>query len=133
MQVNGPLYKQLMALRSRMAFAAQQIYNSWEQDEHGMDAELGGGGICDEISRAIGDIVAQSVRNAETAEGGQPGDDHSWLIVYNQKEAYGVDITCHIYERGSGYSWQKLPGVHFSPNDISIWEVPIPEEGWEGY
>ena len=130
MPINRPLYNQLMSLRTRMAFAAQQVYNSWAQDENGMDDELGGGGICDEISRAIADVVVSTVRNADTTEGGQDGDDHSWLIVYNQQEAYGVDIPCHIYERGGGYSWQKLQGVHFSPNDISIWEVPHPEQGY---
>jgi hypothetical protein len=130
MAVNRPLYQQLLGLRQRMAFAAQQVYNSWQQDAEGFDDEFGSGGICDEISRAIADVVVSSIQNAETAEGGQEGDDHSWLIVYNQQEAYGVDIPCHIYERGGGYSWQKLQGVHFSPNDISIWEVPHPEEGY---
>jgi hypothetical protein len=130
MPVNRPLYNQLMRLRTQMAFAAQNIYNSWEQDEQGMDAELGGGGICDEISRAVGDVVVRNIRNADTTEGGQEGDDHSWLVVYNQQEAYGVDIPCHIYEKGGGYSWQKMQGVHFSPNDIAIWEVPHPEPGW---
>lgn len=128
MPVNRPLYQQLMALRPQMAFAAQKIYNEWEQNEEGMDAELGGGGICDEVSNAISDVVYRNLRNAEITEGGHEGDDHSWLIVHNQQEAYGVDISCHIYERGGGYSWQKLQGVHFSPDDISIWEVPHP--GW---
>lgn len=127
---NRPLYQQLMSLRPRMAFAAQKVYNNWEQDENGMDFELGGGGICDQVSQAIADVVVSSIRNAETTEGGQPGDDHSWLIVYNQQEAYGVDIPCHIYERGGGYSWQKTQGVHFSPDDISIWEEQPPEQGY---
>ena len=130
MPVNRPLYQQLIALRPRMAFAAQKVYNSWEQNEEGIDEELGGGGICDQVSQAIADVIVSSIRNADTAEGGQEGDDHSWLVVYNQQEAYGVDIPCHIYERGGGYSWQKLKGVHFSPNDISIWEVPHPEQEW---
>lgn len=119
-----------MSLRTKMAFAAQQVYNSWAQDENGMDDELGAGGICDEIANVLSGVIAQSVRNAEIAEGGHEGDDHNWIVVYNQQEAYGVDIPCHIYERGGGYSWQKLQGVHFSPNDISIWEVPHPEAGW---
>lgn len=113
-----------------MAFAAQQVYNSWEQDEEGMDTELGGGGICDEVSQAIAHVIVQNIHTADTAEGGQEGDDHSWLVVYNQNEAYGVDISCHIYEKGGGYSWQKLSNVHFSPNDISIWEVSQPEREW---
>ncbi len=129
MPVNRPLYQQLLRLRQQMAFAAQRVYNSWEQDENGMDADLGGGGICDEIANVISGVIAQYVRNAEIAEGGHEGDDHNWIVVYNQQEAYGVDIPCHIYERGGGYSWQKLQGVHFSPNDISIWEVPHPEAG----
>lgn len=130
MPVNRPLYQQLMGLRQQMAFAAQKIYNSWEQDEEGMDPELGGGGICDGVGHAIAGVISQSVHNAEITEGGHEGDDHSWIIVHNQQEAYGIDIPCHIYERGGGYSWQKLQGVHFSPDDISIFEVPHPESGW---
>lgn len=108
-----------------MAFAAQKIYNSWEQDEDGMDFELGGGGICDQIANEISHVVSR-IPNAEITEGGHDGDDHSWIIVYTPMEAYGVDIACHIYEKGGGYSWQKIPNVHFTPNDISIWEVPNP-------
>lgn len=126
MPVNRPLYNQLMRLRTQMAFAAQRIYNSWEQ---GMDVELGGGGICDEVAQVLSGVIAQNVRNAEITDGGHEGDDHAYIVVYNQQEAYGVDISCHIYERGGGYSWQKLQGVHFSPDDISIWEVPHPEPG----
>lgn len=126
----GPLYVKLMTLRPQMAFAAQKVYNNWEQDEDGMDPDLGGGGICDEVARAISDVIAHNIQNAEFADGGQEGDDHAYMIVYNQQEAYGVDIPCHIYEKGGGYSWQKLPGVHFSPTDIAIWEVPHPEQGY---
>lgn len=122
----GPLYVKLMTLRPQMAFAAQKVYNSWEQDEHGMDVDYGGGGICDEVAHAISGVIAQNV-DAAIADGGQDGDDHAYIVVYNNQEAYGVDIPCHIYERGGGFSWQKLQGVHFSPNDIAIWEEPHPE------
>lgn len=119
-----PLYQELMLLRPKMAQAAQEVYNAWEQDKDGIDEFLGGGGICDQISQAIGDVIVSSIHDANVTEGGTPGDDHAWTIVYNQTEAYGVDIACHTYERGGGYNWTKIPNVRFTPNDVSIFEVP---------
>lgn len=130
--VSKPLYQQLLRLRPKMAQAAQEVYNAWEQDADGVDEELGGGGICDQISEAISSVIVSSIRGANVTEGGQDGDDHAWTIVYNQTEAYGVDIACHIYERGGGYSWSKVQGVQFTPNDVSIFEVPHGDfdQGW---
>lgn len=123
--VQRPLYQQLLALRPLMVQAAQKIYDEWDQEasEFG-DWQVGMGGICDEISSAISGVVVENIRDAEVTEGEQPGDDHSWTIVYNQQEAYNVDIPCHIYERGGGMSWEKLKDVQFGPNDVSIWEIP---------
>lgn len=33
---------------------------------------------------------------------------------------FTVDIPARVYERGSGYTWTKLPGVVFTPADIFI-------------
>lgn len=103
-----------------MAREAQEIYNAWEQDDEGLDFDFGGGGICDQVSQAISGVILQHIPGVETVEGGQDGDDHSWIIAYNQTEAYHVDIPPGIYERGSGYSWTKIPGVIIQPNHVEI-------------
>jgi len=61
----------------------------------------------------------------EVHEGGQDGDDHSWLIVMNNAEAYSVDIPPRVYETGGGYSWKKIPDVVFKSDDIVIDNIPI--------
>lgn len=119
----GHLYKQLFALRGQMAKEAQEIYNAWEQDSEGIDFEFGGGGICDQISNAIGGIIMQHIPGVEVTEAGQDGDDHSWVVVYNETEAYHVDIPPGVYERGGGYTWHKIPGIIFQPNHIEIYQA----------
>lgn len=116
---------QLNQLRPQMAQAAQEVYNAWEQDEEGFDEEFGGGGICDQIEQALSGVIAENLEDAEIESGGQDGDDHAWVIVYNQREAYGVDIPPDVYEMGGGYKWTKIPDVTISPEDIYIFEIPL--------
>lgn len=115
------LLTRLKALRVDIASAAQAVYDQWEQDEDGVDEEFGGGGICDEISREIGSILAGA--GISFIEGGQDGDDHAFLYAFDNLEAYEVDIPPQIYERGSGYSWTKVTGVLFDKDDVQITPV----------
>ena len=125
---NGSLYLQIMALRPQMAKAAQAVYDEWEHDEDGLDHTLGGGGICDQISNAIGSVIVSKIPGVESTDGGQDGDDHSWIIVYNQTEAYHVDIHPSVYERGGGYNWTKIPNVIIKPTDIEVFKADMPEQ-----
>ena len=120
------LYKQLLNLRPSMVVAAQTIYDEWQQNEEGTDEIFGAGGICSEISNAIGSIIVSNIENINITEGGQDGDDHSWIAAYNDKEAYGVDIPPNIYESGGGYSWKKLNNIIITPDDVIIWKLDIP-------
>lgn len=56
-------------------------------------------------------------------EGGQDGDDHAWIIVYDDVEAVGVDIPPHVYEIGGGYNWRKIPDVRIKPSDVDIFPI----------
>lgn len=121
-RVQSNLYRQLMALRPLMAQAAQKVYDAWDQGE---DCDYGEGGICDEIASEISGIIVSHIRDVNTTDGGQDGDDHAWTVVYNQTESYGVDIPPQVYETGSGYCWHKIPDVTFEPNDVEIWNLGI--------
>lgn len=127
--ISKPLKQELEQeeLCQQMAVAAQEVYNDWAQDDEGVDEERGGGGICDAISEAISGVIAEHVDDVELAEGGQDGDDHAYVIVYNEDEAYGVDIPASLYETGGGYSWKKVEGVVFTSKDIEVFEVPHPD------
>lgn len=100
-----------------LAAAAQEIYDEWNEEEPG--------GICDMISQSIADILI--THNIESTEGGHDGDDHSYVIAYDDNESYIVDIPYSTYESGGGYNWQKLHGVVFGPNDVQVVECDRPD------
>jgi len=116
------LEKKLSSLRSKMAQAAQRVIDEWQQDEEGYDEELGAGGACDQVCEAIRNVIAP-LDGVEITEGGHPGDDHAYLIAYDDDEAFAVDIPPYVYEEGGGYSWKKKPDVKISPDHIVIEKV----------
>ena len=120
------LQKQLESLRPQMVQVAQKVYDENvaanvenPEEEHG---------ICDEIAQEISGVIASHLGDLEIWEGGQEGDDHAWVIAFNSREAFGIDIPPGVYESGGGYSWKLHEGVVFEPNDVEIWPMEVPEE-----
>jgi hypothetical protein len=112
------LLQQLNALKPQFIQVAQQVYNAWSAGE---DDDLNGGGICDQIAGEIADVINHHVIgvNAGTIQSGC-GENHIWVIVHDDQSAFEVDVPYHIYERGGGYNWEKIPGVIFKPQDVVI-------------
>jgi hypothetical protein len=110
----------LSGLRDHLASAAMTVYESWEQDEDGIDPMLGGGGICDEIAKEIGNILARN--GFDIGDGGQ--DDHAWVVAVMDGRAFSVDIPCRLYETGAWYSWTKKKNVQLTGKDVEIHEIP---------
>ena len=119
--------KELLGLRAKIATAAQEVYDHWEQNEEGEDPEFGGGGICDKVAEAIAGVINEEISGIETFDGGQEGDDHAWVIVQRDGEAYGVDIPPGVYETGGGYNWRKREGVQIKPEHVVVFPVPLQE------
>jgi len=113
------LIRELSAIRDQIAAAAQQVYNEWSPNEAGLDDEFGGGGICDAVQLAMADVIATQIE-CELDDGGWEGDDHANLIVSRNNEQYLVDIPAQVYETGGGMSWEKLPDVTITPDDVII-------------
>jgi len=110
----------LEALRPELARAAQKVVDEWQQDEEGIDEVFGGGGACDEVSRAMVEVVYDRLKGVDATYGSQPGNDHEWIVAYDGSEACVVDIPPGVYEVGGGYSWKKIEGAEISPGDIVI-------------
>lgn len=119
-QESGQLGIRLNALRPQMAAAAQRVIDEWEQDEEGLDPELGAGGVCDRIAGALMDVIYERIDGVEADFGAPEGHDHEWVVVTDGREAFVVDIPPHVYEIGGGYSWRKVEGAQVSPSDIVI-------------
>lgn len=117
-KARGQLYRELTALRGRMARAAQRVYDRWDPDEYG------GGGICDDVASELLD-VALSARSAEEGRVAGWAADHAWALVWNDglREACKVDIPPGVYETGGGYSWEKVEGARFSPGVVGIEDI----------
>jgi hypothetical protein len=118
-------------LLPQIAKLAQEEYDAWEQNEEGMDEELGGGGICDRIAEHIQGELSQA--GIESASGGQAGDDHAYVIMNLADGVYAIDIPPGVYESGGGYSWQKRAGVQISPEHVQIDKIqgPMSDEDFQ--
>lgn len=111
--------RRLQALRPALARAAQKVYDGWEVEEDG-DDDYGGGGICDDVANALGEVVNRALDDVTIVDGGQDGDDHAFIVVLTDTEAVAVDIPPDVYERGGGYSWEKIEGVRFDAGDVVL-------------
>lgn len=117
------LETQLLALRPALAQAAQEVYDEWRPDEEEGDAELGFGGICDQVANAMSGVITSQIPDAEIEDGGWEGDDHAYLIVNRGAERYAVDIPPGVYERGGGYSWTKIESVTIEADDVIVEKI----------
>lgn len=101
---------------------AQSVYDDWDESE-----EYAGGGICHLIADEISAIFNNHGFESTTVSA-QIGEQHVWCVVYWQFEEddeqisqiYEVDISPYVYEQGGGYSWQKIPNVKFTEDDLEI-------------
>ena len=116
----------LESLRPQIIQVAQKVYD--ENAAANLEDPEFEHGICDEIAQEISGVIAAHIADVEVRDGGQDGDDHAWVIAFNDAEAYGVDIPPGVYESGGGYSWTLHENVKFQPTDVQIWEIDIPAE-----
>src|SRR4051794_31046894 len=110
-----------MSLRLQMAQAAQGVYDEWQEGEEGFEDIYAGGGICHLIAEAIIDVIGEHIPDVEAGTA-QPscGENHVWALFALGNEGYVVDVPYYVYETGGGYTWEKIPDVEFSAEDVTI-------------
>lgn len=119
-------------LKIHLAKAAQMVYDSWEQNEDGNDDEYGVGGICHDIADAMVEVLDGSGVESRSASA-SVGDVHVFVVAKFAEGIYSIDIPPQTYERGSAYTWIKIPGVKFGPEDIELSLVDKNPENFEQY
>ena len=119
-------------LKIRLAKAAQMVYDSWEQDEEGNDEEYGGGGICHDIADAMVEVLeASGIESRSVSQ--SIGEVHVFVVAKFAEGIYSIDIPPQTYERGSAYTWKKIPGVRFGPEDIDLFLVDRNPDNFDQY
>jgi hypothetical protein len=127
----------ISSLNPELIEAAQDVYNNWKQDEEGYSEMYGSGGICDDIARAMCDVIDKNTFKLPIGSFYlyNEYDYHTSMYVYNTetKECYNVDISPYYYETGAAYTWKQIKDVIFEEGMISIRKVDyddyINEEG----
>ena len=91
--------------------AAQRVYDDWTPGDP--DDPYAGGGICDDIADAIAPIVDGYPQFVEL-------DHHTVILVAVAEGVVCLNIPARVYEHGSAYTWTKIPGVVFEPDDVAF-------------
>jgi hypothetical protein len=112
---NLPSSETLNKLKPHCAAIAQKVYDSWIQDE---DDDLNGGGIC----HLIADEISSIVNNAGIPCASQTASDvqHVYCVAQCNNGIFEIDIPYWLYERGGGFTWEKLPNIMFSSDNVNI-------------
>lgn len=124
----APLAK-VETLVPQLLAAAQREYDAWDQsDTEFGDPDLGFGGICQNIAEEMAGVFNENGIESFTIDNGGVGEQHVWTVIRVQEGVYEIDIPPHLYERGGGYNWTKIPNVRFTEDFIHISKLDIP---WE--
>lgn len=125
---------EVQALLPQLCQAAQATYDAWDaSDEEFGDADVGFGGICQDIADAISGVLGEAGIECATVDSGGMGDQHVWCRVLLNNGIYDVDIAPRVYETGGGYEWKKIQGVVFEPKDVDVYLVEKDVELWDQF
>ena len=103
-------------LKPKMAKAAQEVYDDWDESDVTTYAN---GGICHLIADAIVDVLYSHNIDAVSFSC-SVGENHVMVACQHDGMTYIIDIPPYVYETGGGYSWKKIEDVEFGPEDIDI-------------
>ena len=115
LEANQTLSDKLDALTPAMVQKAQEVYDSW--DEEDIDT-YAGGGICHLIAEEIASLLEEHGILSWTHS--LDYKQHVVTIAADKstQEIYMVDVPEYAYEDGGGFTWTKIPDVKFEADDI---------------
>lgn len=119
----------ILRLRPELAKAAQEVYDEWDEDRA---EELGHGGICQDIAEKIAQVLDHHGIESQTISA-TVGDQHVYAIAKVREGVFEIDISPHIYERGGGYNWTKIPNVKFVSDHIGVSMIDKDPEKFQEY
>jgi hypothetical protein len=102
---------------AKICAAAQNVYDRWDQSDPD-DDELAGGGICHLIADQIVNVLDNAGMSVTTVS--SMHEVHVYCVGQFRDGVIEIDIPYGYYERGGGYTWQKIPNVHFTPDMVHI-------------
>ena len=113
----------IVALRPQIAQAAQVQYDRWKRDDDDEDGiafqdEFAGGGICHLIADQICEIVGNAGVDCSTVSSSH--EVHVYCVAQCRDGVFEIDIPYRTYETGGGYSWKRIEGVVFTPDDVIV-------------
>ena len=114
---SSPASGVLHSLRPALAAAAQKVYDEWDETDTDTYAE---GGICHLIADAMSDVISHHGFEDVASVSAATGEQHVFCIVAANDGVFEVDIPPHVYERGGGYHWTKVPDVHISSGHVIV-------------
>jgi hypothetical protein len=112
---------------------AQKEYDEWDaSDEDDGDSEVGFGGICHLIADAMADVLNGKGFEVATVSA-TSGDQHVWVVGKFAEGVYSIDISPYTYEKGSGYSWTKIPNVKLTESDLEVFKLDGDPDAFENH
>jgi hypothetical protein len=121
----------LKRLIPKLLKAAQEQYDSWNQDEDGIDEEVGSGGICHLIADRHVEVISKAGIDCTTVSSSH--EVHVYTVAVLPSGVWLIDIRPENYERGGGYTWKKLPSVRFHHSDLTIELLSADPEDFSEY
>ena len=106
--------------------AAQGVLDAWEQDEDGLDPELGAGGACQEVASAMAGALSEIGVDEVVEVYTEFDGGHVFLVANLADGVVRVDVPPGVYGIGAGYVWRKRDGVRLRPENLILDPVEGP-------
>lgn len=133
---NSDILSFLNSILPNLAKAAEIEYNNWNQNEEGIDEELGGGGICDRIADSLSStfekLKPSNLVDWESFTMYKENECHTdmYIVNHKQRKIYEVGLPPYHYESGGGYTWKKKKEHTINPNSFHITDTYLDYENF---